>query len=92
LSDSSAKPISKYIEELSGVPNRVRSCVKKQTLVTHAKQKKQFDRFLKDSVEFKVGDLVLVVNQRKAAGESKSFRDRLRGPFKIVDRFNDVNF
>jgi hypothetical protein len=39
-----------------------------------------------------LGDLVLAVNERKIVGESKSFRNRLVGPYRITSCFNDVNF
>jgi len=36
--------------------------------------------------------MVLLINERTISGESKSFRERAIGPYKIIGKFNDVNF
>ena len=35
---------------------------------------------------------MLVVNEKTAVGKSKSFKERAIGPFRVTERFNDVNY
>jgi hypothetical protein len=55
-------------------------------------QKKQYDRFAKGISSYVVGDLVRLVNERNTVGESKSFKTRALGLFRILEAFNSVNY
>lgn len=39
--------------------------------------------------KFEVGDLVFLVSNRAILGQSKAFRDRAIGPFRVLGLFND---
>lgn len=52
--------------------------------VARAKQKKYYDKRVSEVAVYNVGDWVLVVNERNKVGESKAFKDRALGPFKVV--------
>jgi hypothetical protein len=49
-------------------------------------------RLVHSSVRIDPGDLVPLVNMRVEPGQSKSFRVRALGPFKVLKAFNDVNY
>ena len=70
------------------IQNKVRDQINK----SQTRQKEYYDRFVRNSAQFNAGDLVLVVNERSIIGQSKSFRNRLICPFKIIDKYNDVNY
>ena len=56
------------------------------------RQKAQYDKFVKNSLKFVVGVLVLLTNTRVKPGQSYAFSPRAIGPFQILNVFNDVNF
>lgn len=81
-----------YVANLKEDCQRVRKCVKHNIDLAHMIQKKYFDRFVKNSVDFKVGDLVLIINGRNKKGELKSFKARYLGPYEILEIRNELNF
>jgi len=58
----------------------------------HLKQKEYYDKFVKENVEFQVGDLIKLKNFKVAEGHSKAFTEKFLGPFKIVGKLNDLVF
>ncbi|RNA13347.1 Transposon Ty3-G Gag-Pol poly, partial [Brachionus plicatilis] len=57
-----------------------------------ARQKNHYDKFVRNGVKFKEGDLVLLTNSRVKPGESQAFITRAIGQFRILSLFNDVNY
>ena len=90
--DLSERSTSDYVVQLKQNASRINKKINEHLDKAHQKQKKYYDRFVNDVVKFNVGDLVLLNNERKLVGESKSFRVRALGPFKVISKFNDVNY
>ena len=86
------KPIDKYIAELKENATDIYSRVNERLNKARERQKKHYDKFVQCSTKYKVNDLVLLLNEKSVAGESKSFRHRASGPHKILEMFNDVNY
>ena len=86
------QPLASYIKSLKEASAKIQDAANNQIVKSQARQKAYFDRFVQNSAKFCVGDLVLLVNERSIVGQSKSFRDRLIGPFEIVEMYNDVNY
>ena len=86
------KPVALYVKQVKEAAASVQAKVKTQIEKAQERQKLYYDRFVQASTKFNVGDLVLLLNERSRVGQSKSFRDRTIGPFRIVEHFNDVNF
>ena len=87
-----SKPISDYVKSLGEASFHIQDQVRSQIAKSQSRQKDYFDRFVKNSAKFCVGDSVLLINERSIVGQSKSFRDRTLGPFKILEIYNDVNY
>ena len=81
-----------YVSMLRENAYNIKSRIKQNLDEAHKRQKIQYDKLVRDSQQFKVGDLVLLVNERSIAGESKSFKPRAVGPYRILAKFNDVNY
>lgn len=71
---------------------KINEVVKYNLNHAQVRQKRYYDKFVKDSIKFQIGELVLLTNKRSKPGESRSFVDKAIGPFKIVGFFNDVNY
>jgi hypothetical protein len=89
---SGVKSADDYLAELRANAEVIHRRVNENLDVARERQKRYYDRFINDSVQYGIGDLVLLVNERKLVGESKAFRNKTLGPFRVVDKFNDVNF
>ena len=86
------KPVVQYLVDLKQRVKVIHENVDFKKCAAQACQKEYYDRFIKASVCFKPGDLVRLVNERSVVGQSKSFKERAVGPFKVVKQFNDVNY
>ena len=86
------KPLAQYLSDIKQSIKETSHHVGEQIAKAQSRQKEYYDRFVKSSHRFKPGDLVRLVNERSLLGQSKSFRIRACGPFKILKQFNDVNF
>ena len=87
-----SKRLAEYLRNLQDSSTQIQTKVRSQMNKAQAHQKAYYDRFIRNSAQFNLGDLVLLVNKRSIEGQSKSFRNRLIGPFKIIDKYNDVNY
>ena len=87
-----SQPLASYIKNLTEASVRIQNAAHSRIEKSQARQKAYYDRFVQNSMKFRVGDLVLMVNERSIVGQSKSFRDRTIGPFEIVEMYNGVNF
>ena len=86
------KPLAQYLSDLKQNVQKIHQKVDNKLSVSRDRQKQYYDRFINSSMSFEIGDLVCLVNERSIVGQSKSFRQRLSGPFKIIKKFNDVNY
>jgi hypothetical protein len=57
---------------------------------SHEKQKVFYDKSIKNHINFKIGDTVKLINYAVKEGHSKAFTEKFIGPFKIVDKLNDL--
>ena len=86
------KPLVQYLADLKNNMEEIHKSVERKVVLSQDRQKRYYDRFVSSPSVFKEGDLVRLVNERSIVGESKSFRLRSIGPFKITSKFNDVNY
>jgi hypothetical protein len=81
-----------YVTRQKANAQVVQEKIKANLRAAHETQKYHYDKFVSDGNLFQVGEWVLVVNERSIPGKSKSFKERAVGPFKILERFNDVDY
>lgn len=93
------QPVEQAKEKLNDYVSRIKSNaevinrkINDNLNEAHKRQKEQYDRFINSKSEFQVDELVLVVNERNIVGQSKSFKERATGPFRILQKFNEVNY
>ena len=86
------KPLAQYLVDVKRNLAGTQKSVQAKLHAAQLRQKEYYDRFARSSLSFKPGDLVCVVNERSIIGQSKSFKDRLLGPFRVLNHFNDVNY
>lgn len=83
----------RHRSNLKSNASRIKCLTDKTLFEAHERQKLYYDKFVNSTKdEFKEGDLVLLINSRSKPGESKSFKDKLIGPFRVKNKFNDVNY
>jgi hypothetical protein len=83
------KKTSEYVDELKQNALKINNRINENLKRAQEIQKKYYDKTIKNSRKFEIGDLVLVVNERSILGESSAFKNRAIGPYKIVGKFND---
>lgn len=81
-----------YVSKIKQNLEKINRVVSNNLEEARTRQKVQYDKFVKNSLKFVVGDLVLLTNTRVKPGQSYAFSSRAIGPFQILDIFNDVNF
>ena len=86
------KPLAQYIQDLKQNVTEINQRVATNVRLSQERQKQYYDRFVRSSVSFEIGDLVRLINERSIVGESKSFRNRTTGPYKVIAKFNEVNY
>ncbi len=84
--------VSQYIFGLRRAASVVNKMIKQQTELAQIKQKRNYDRFVKDKVQYKVGDQVSITNFRCRPGHSKSFEQKFIGPYTITRLLGEVNY
>ena len=85
--DGPSARIRQLISELPAI----RDEVKRRLTQIQYKQKTRYDR-RRRSVNFAVGDLVLICRPIRKKGRSTKFLHRYFGPYKIVRRVSDLNY
>jgi hypothetical protein len=86
------KPLAQYLSDLKQNVQKIHQRVENKLSLSRDRQNQYYDRFMNSSKSFEIEDLVCLVNERSMVGQSKSFRQRLLGPFKIIKKFNDMNY
>ena len=82
---------SARIRQLTSELPAIRDEVKRRLAQIQYKQKTRYDR-RRRSVNFAVGDLVLIYRPIRKKGRSTKFLHRYFGPYKIVRRVSDLNY
>jgi hypothetical protein len=83
------KELDVYVKDLKSNAGVINDKVNKNLNNSHEIQKKYYDKSVRATRRFDVGDLILLVNERNISGESHAFKIRALGPFKIINIFND---
>ena len=81
--------LDQYVTGLKQKASVIHKRINENLLKAHDVQKKYYDRQMKNTRVYAVGDLVSVVNERSIVGQSHAFKDRALGPYKILSIFND---
>lgn len=82
--DDNTPPTKRY-EKL----HEARELAIKANISAQARQKHQYDK-KQYSIEFNVGDQVLVLQQRGYTGQTTKLRHPYRGPFKVIAKYSDL--
>jgi hypothetical protein len=90
--DTNIDNVSGYTLNLWRSAQRVRKEVSFNKGVTQGKQKEMYDRFIKNSRVFNVGDLVKIKSFKKTPGVCSAFVEKFSGPLKIVKKFSELTF
>ena len=90
--NTSIDNVSDYTLNLWRSAQRVRHVVDCNKASAQDKQKEMFDRFLKNSRTFEIGELVKIKSYKKKPGVCAAFQEKFSGPLKIVKKFSDVTF
>ena len=77
--DTKLRDISEFVKALRSHADFVSQVVRENTLIAKERQKANYDRFIKCSNEFKVGDYVKINNCRRHIGLSKAFEPKFIG-------------
>ena len=91
-SNTKLKDIADFTFALRRSADHVSRIIRENTLVAQAKQKLNYDRFVKEKAEFQVGDVVKINNCRRHVGLSKAFEPKFIGPFTITKKLGDLNY
>ena len=77
--------------ELWNNSQRLNAIIRSNLAAAHEKQKTNYDKSVKDSRIFALGDAVKLINYSKKIGKSACFQNKFLGPFRIVDN-KDVTY
>ena len=84
--------VSDFVKSLRIQAEFINQMIVENTFEAKARQKENYDRFVKSNAEFKIGDYVKINNCRRIPGLSKAFTPKFIGPYKIVKRVGDLNY
>lgn len=90
--DTKLKDVSYFVRALRLNADYISSLINEHTDKSQVKQKKSYDRKVKDRVRFEVGGLVKLKNCCVRPGKSKAFEPKFLGPFKIIEQTGDLHF
>jgi hypothetical protein len=88
---TSYRDVSEDTVELWNNSQRLNAIIRSNLAAAHEKQKTNYDKSVKDSRNFALGDAVKVINYCKKIDKSACFQDKFLGPFRIVD-IKDVTY
>lgn len=84
--------VSDFVVKLRETAHKINQILLLNTRQAQFIQKKNYDRFIRDKVVFKVGDAVKINNCRKQVGLSKAFNPKWLGPYIITSIKNDLTY
>ena len=87
--DTNQNEITQYVKDLKRNASEINRKVNNNLDLAREKQKKYYDQSVKANRNFTIGDNVLLINERDKTGESKAFKERALGPFKVLNTFNN---
>lgn len=80
------RSVSDFVIELRERAERINEILTENTKIAQYKQKKQYDKFVRDKVSFKKGDKVKIINYRTHKDHSKGFEPKFNGPYSITNQ------
>jgi hypothetical protein len=86
------RQVSNYVNDLKSSLSRIGRVVGGNLEKARVDQKTQYDKFIRDAVHYAVGDLVVLINIRNKPNESKSFKLKAIGPYRIIEKLNELNY
>ena len=91
LEGSKKHLVSDYVENLTKRMDRAHYIVINRLLKVTDRQKRRYDLTIKPR-EYKIGDGVLVKDNRKYKGKSPKLQLRWEGPYTVIKQLSDVLF
>ncbi len=91
-SSTKLRDVAEYIKAIRLNADYINSHIRSSTTAAQARQKKYYDRFVKDKATFKVGDHVKIKNFTVRPGHSKAFEPKFLGPYLVTELLGDLNY
>jgi hypothetical protein len=90
--DTKIKDVAEFTLALRQAALRVQKVIETNTREAQIKQKSDYDKFVRNSNTFIVGDYVKIKNMRHLIGKVSAFEKKFIGPYKVSRVFNDLNY
>ena len=81
-----------FVHGIMGAAEHINSILNHNKAIAQERQKEYYDRNVKRSVFFKVGDIIKLANFRVRPGHSKEFEVKFLGPYVITESLNEYNY
>jgi len=88
-SNTRLSDVSEFVVRLKRNASRIHESILRHSVEAQARQKKNYDKHVRDRSEFAVGDLVKIDNPRHRIGHSKCFEAKFLGPFRVVETIGE---
>jgi len=86
------KDISDFNLALKRSANYINDLIHENTIVAQDIQKENYDKSVKNSKKFNVGDSVKIDNFRVKPGHSKAFTEKFLGPYTVAELTSNLNY
>lgn len=90
--DTKLKDVSEFIKVLRMNADYVSALIGNHTNEAQQRQKKNYDRFVKNNDAYNIGDTVKINNFRIRPGSSKAFEPKFLGPYMVTAFLGDLNY
>jgi len=90
--DTKVKDVAEFTLALRKAALNVNRIIEENTRIAQIKQKEQYDKFVRDTRTFKIGDLVKIRNSKHKKDATAAFEPKFIGPYKIVKLLGDLDF
>ena len=90
--DTKPSDVNDFTLQLRRSAEHISRMVQENTAQAQDKQKRSYDKFVKNNAQFHVGDTVKITSFRHRIGLSKSFEPKFAGPYSIGERVNDLTY
>jgi len=92
LANTRIKDISDYVWALKRSATYISDLIHENTIAAQDIQKENYDKTVKNSKQFAVGDSVKIDNFRVKPGHSKAFTEKFLGPYTVAERTSNLNY
>jgi hypothetical protein len=90
--DTRIKDVAEFTLSLRQAAVKLNKILLDNTREAQARQKYNYDRFVRDGNTYKVGDFVKIKNFRHTTGSVSAFEKKFIGPYKVIRVINDLNY